>query len=382
MKKIVGILSAAAVLAASVFAVDFSATVQVKGDALYGKSVDSTNSIAILGVENTNQKDNDLLEISFTGDKAGAFVRFWTTAKEEVLKVRALKVWFEPITGIKVTVGNNDLELYKERVNWWKVPCGASVAEFGSWDGRWASGAAVHENFGTTVEISAIQNLYIGLGASSDVFSKTGDADAAINQWGVVAKYQIMDNISAGAAWRYTPNFGLLTAGAEFGNWGTPYYGFLQAKVRFDGSSAANSGSKDWKLAGITIDNYISYKLDSGIKFEGTFPVTIRGLLDKDDNTDVSYMTARAKVTVPVDSVNIYAVIGSDEGLNSDRLFNSVANAIWVFDKFGDNFNFYGNVGAAFSVGTCSLDLGIEVAYDKPSKTFAWAVPFAAKVAF
>ena len=136
MKKIVGILSAAAVLAASVFAIDFSATVQVKGDALYGKSVDSTNSIAILGVENTNQKDNDLLEISFTGDKAGAFVRFWTTAKEEVLKVRALKVWFEPITGIKVTVGNNDLELYKERINWWKVPCGASVAEFGSWDGR------------------------------------------------------------------------------------------------------------------------------------------------------------------------------------------------------------------------------------------------------
>ena len=388
MKKIVMGIAALA-CAASMFAVDFAATVKVRGDVILGKNEDGTNSISVFDMENTNQKDADLLRVAFTGDKAGANFEFWTTAKEAELKVRRLKVWFTPIDGLKITAGNSDLTLYTERLDYWKVPCGASVAEFNSWDGRWASGAGVHESFGVTAEFTAIQNLYIGIGASSSVFSKTGSADAAINQWGAVAKYQILDNVSAGAAFRYTTTFGLLTAGADFGSYNTPYYGFVQAKIRFDGNSGANTTQtfKDWKLAGITIDNYIAYNFGNGIKIEGTFPVTIRGFLDADDKTDVSYMTARAKVTVPVDAFNIYAVVGSDEGLlyvdnRPGENKKSAEALVWKFKNFGENFNFYGNVGATFNVGTCAVNIGLEAAYDVPAKTFAWAIPFSAQVAF
>jgi hypothetical protein len=131
MKKIVTTIAALA-MAVSMFAADFSATVQVKGDVAYGKSVDGASEFGLLGVENTNQKDNDLLELNYAGDKAGAFVRFWTVGDfaDQPLNVRALKLWFEPAAGVKITLGNNELALYKEQLDWWKVPCGASIKNY------------------------------------------------------------------------------------------------------------------------------------------------------------------------------------------------------------------------------------------------------------
>lgn len=359
---------AALAMAASIFAVDFSATVKVKGDVAYG----SGKSVTLMGVENTNQKDNDLLEVNFNGDKAGAFFRMWATAKESAMTVRALKVWFAPVDGVKVTVGNNDLGLYTERINWWKVPCAASLDEFGGWDGRWASGAGVHENFGATAEITAISNLYIGLGVS-DGFLKLNDG-ATWAQCGAVVKYQIMDNLSAGAAWRCTPTFNLATIGVEFGNWGTPYYGFVQGKLRMDDSAAGYWGGDKKTLAGVTVDNYVAYNFGAA-KVEATVPVTIR-LLD-----DPSYMTARVKVSIPTSACGVYIVAGSDEGTNNGPAGFPGAT-VWNFDDFAGSLNIYANVGATFNVGSCGLDLGVEVGYDKASSTTSWAIPFAAQVAF
>ena len=396
MKKIVTTIAALA-MAVSMFAADFSATVSIHADAAYGQSVDGVSSFGLLDVENTKQKDNDLLELNYAGDKAGAFVRFWALAKEpadyylggsegplsvggqygdklNVLSVRALKLWFEPAAGVKITLGNNELALYKEQLDWWKVPCGASVTEFNNWDGRWASGAAFHEGFGTTLEVTAIEGLYLGLGAEASFFTKAGDADPVIGQWGAVAKYTI-NGMSFGAAWRNTANWKLLSIGGDFSK--DAFYGMIEGKLRF-------AGAKDSKLAGITIDNYFAYNIN-GINLQLTAPVTIRGLLNKDDATDPSYMTLRAKVTVPVDAFSVYAILGSDEGFTANSVATKAGSkgaAVWKFDNFGDNFNFYGKVGASLNVGVCALDLGAEFAYDKPSKTFAWALPVVAKVAF
>ena len=392
MKKIVTTIAALA-MAVSMFAADFSATVQVKGDVVYGQSVDGVSSFGLLDVENTKQKDNDLLELNYAGDKAGAFVRFWALAKEpadyylggsegplsvggqygdklNVLSVRALKLWFEPAAGVKITLGNNELALYKEQLDWWKVPCGASVTEFNNWDGRWASGAAFHEGFGTTLEVTAIEGLYLGLGAEASFFTKAGDADPVIGQWGAVAKYTI-NGMSFGAAWRNTANWKLLSIGGDFSK--DAFYGMIEGKLRF-------AGAKDSKLAGITIDNYFAYNIN-GINLQLTAPVTIRGLLNKDDATDPSYMTLRAKVTVPVDAFSVYVILGSDEGFTCGPASTAGAT-VWNFSDFGGTFNFYGKVGASLNVGVCALDLGAEFAYDKPSKTFAWALPVVAKVAF
>ncbi len=396
MKKIVTTIAALA-MAVSMFAADFSATVSIHADAAYGQSVDGVSSFGLLDVENTKQKDNDLLELNYAGDKAGAFVRFWALAKEpadyylggsegplsvggqygdklNVLSVRALKLWFEPAAGVKITLGNNELALYKEQLDWWKVPCGASVTEFNNWDGRWASGAAFHEGFGTTLEVTAIEGLYLGLGAEASFFTKADDADPVIGQWGAVAKYTI-NGMSFGAAWRNTANWKLLSIGGDFSK--DAFYGMIEGKLRF-------AGAKDSKLAGITIDNYFAYNIN-GINLQLTAPVTIRGLLDKDDATDPSYMTLRAKVTIPVDAFSVYTILGSDEGFTANSVATKAGSkgaTVWKFDNFGDNFNFYGKVGASLNVGVCSLDLGAEFAYDKPSKTFAWALPVVAKVAF
>ena len=381
MKKIVTTIAALA-MAVSMFAADFSATVQVKGDVAYGKSVDGTNEFGLLGVEQTDQKDNDLLELNYAGDKAGAFVRFWAkpNAPEEnvnnSLYVRALKLWFEPAAGVKISLGNNELALYKEQLNWWKVPCGASLAEFSGWDGRWQAGAAFHETWGSTIEVTAIDGLYLGLGAASSFITKAGDADAAIGKWGAVAKYTI-NGISFGAAYKNAGTFNLLTVGADFSK--DAFYGMIQGKIRFDSDANAYSFNKDdAKLAGITIDNYFKYNIN-GIGLQLTAPVTIRGFLD--EANDPSYMTLRAKVTIPIDALTAYVVLGSDEGFNNGPA-SSESALVWNFSDFGGTFNFYGNAGVTLNVGVCALDLGVEVAYDKPSKTFAWAIPFTTKVAF
>lgn len=377
MKKIVTTIAALA-MAVSMFAADFSATVQVKGDVAYGKSVDGASEFGLLGVENTNQKDNDLLELNYAGDKAGAFVRFWTQPKFEdtPLNVRALKLWFEPAAGVKITLGNNELALYKEQLNWWKVPCGASAAEFSGWDGRWQAGAAFHETWGSTIEVTAIDGLYLGLGAASSFITKAGDADAVIGKWGAVAKYTI-NGISFGAAYKNAGTFNLLTVGADFSK--DAFYGMIQGKIRFDSDANGYSFNKDEaKLAGITIDNYFKYNIN-GIGLQLTAPVTIRGFLDAEN--DPTYMTLRAKVTIPIDAFTAYVVLGSDEGFNNGPA-GSPGACIWNFDDFGGTFNFYGNAGVTLNVGVCALDLGVEFAYDKPSKTFAWAIPFTTKVAF
>ncbi len=396
MKKIVTTIAALA-MAVSMFAADFSATVQVKGDVAYGQSVDGKSSLGLLGLDKTDQKDNDLLELNYAGDKAGAFVRFWTKPNsgnsfgvadtdtnwdnkvndlelrpglDSFLYVRALKLWFEPFAGVKITLGNNELALYKEQLDWWKVPCGASLTDFNNWNGRWHAGAAFHETWGTTIEVTAIEGLYLGFGAEDSFIKKAADVDAVIGKWGAVAKYSI-NGISFGAAYKDAGDFNLLTVGADFAK--DAFYGMLEGKVRFE-------GAKDAKLAGITIDNYFAYNIN-GINIQLTAPVTLRGFLNKDDKADVSYMTLRAKVTIPVDAFSVYTILGSDEGFTCGPA-SSPAKTVWKFDNFGDNFNFYGKVGASLNVGVCALDLGAEFAYDKPLKTFAWAIPFTTKVAF
>ena len=185
--------------------------------------------------------------------------------------------------------------------------------------------------------------------------------------------------MSFGAAYKNAGNFNLLTVGADYSK--DAFYGMIEGKIRFDSSSAGYDGSVgNDKLAGITIDNYFAYNIN-GINIQLTAPVTLRGFLNKDDKTDASYMTLRAKVTIPVDAFSVYTILGSDEGFTCGPAASPAAT-VWNFSDFGGTFNFYGKVGASLNVGVCALDLGAEFAYDKPSKTFAWAIPFTTKVAF
>jgi hypothetical protein len=81
MKKIITGIAALAMLT-SVFAVDISARLVEKGSIAGGYGSDAY----IFGMGKTHQKDDDLLEFAFSGDKAGANLIIWTDlGDEEVL---------------------------------------------------------------------------------------------------------------------------------------------------------------------------------------------------------------------------------------------------------------------------------------------------------
>ncbi len=425
MKKIITGIAAVA-MAASLFAVDFSATVQVKGDIAYGQATENSSSFNLFGFENTKQKDADLLEVHFSGDRAGADFKFWASVAEptdywnggsgnnhiavggqygdklNIVTLRGLKVWFKPIDMMTVSAGNVGLYLYTERLNWWKVPMGGSVSQFQGWGRRWSSAAGLKEAVGLTLEVTPIDGLYLGAGvapgAGSSLLavssSKNGDTTTTTDSylaWGAVAKYTFSDlGLSIGAAFRDDGknDMKLLTAGADFGV--DNFYGFLQGKFLFDGRTDNDS----WKgpdsygitLRGITIDNYLSYNFGF-MNLQATLPVTIRGLAgtDAEKKADPSYMTARIKASFPVDAITAYVVVGSDEGFNNGPA-GSAGNAVWTFDDtFGDSFNIYVNPGVSFNVGACALDIGAEFAFQNAADgkgTFYWAVPFTTKVSF
>lgn len=105
MKKIIGILAAAATLTASVFAADVSATVGVKSSLF---KYDSAETITLFG-----KLDNveDLFKLEFSSDKAGAGIKYIGAATGEV-KFKEFKVWFKPIDNLKLSFRENGLGLF------------------------------------------------------------------------------------------------------------------------------------------------------------------------------------------------------------------------------------------------------------------------------
>lgn len=113
MKKIVGII-AAAVMAASVFAVDLNSMIQIGGDLM---SYDGENFKALEANNYDPSNDSDYLwKLSASGDKAGAEIWSWSIDGN----VTSKKVWFKPIDQLKVTIG----DLYTSSIanpqfGWW-----------------------------------------------------------------------------------------------------------------------------------------------------------------------------------------------------------------------------------------------------------------------
>ena len=129
MKKIVGILSAAAVLAASVFAADVSAGTQIKGN-VFSFSSETSNPDANNVVTKTEtfklfSQGNDShdyakpnISFSIGDDKAGAKINLTTDGNTLNVAQTTQSIWFKPIDILKVTVGGYDVALNKEQIDW------------------------------------------------------------------------------------------------------------------------------------------------------------------------------------------------------------------------------------------------------------------------
>ena len=377
MKKIVGILAAAAVLATSVFAADISARLVQKGSLAGGYD----GNVYVLGMGKTHQKDADLIQFSASTDKAGASFRLWADmADDEAVKVRKLSFWFKPVDMLKVTIGFFEPGLYTERLDWWKVGTAEYYGNVNGWGGvgRY-SGACMGDGYGINLELTPVDGLTIaaqfapGTGNAWLVAPKEGDSTYA--KWGAMAKYQIADNISAGAAFRDNgkDSWKQIRAGVEFGNWGTPYYGFVQPVMLMNGVA------KDSGLDGVCIDNYFSYNFGF-MNLQARIPVTIRMT---DNDGDPSYMLYNIKASFPQDGWTPYVQIQSFD-LDDDGTFSACTPTMHKVLRF-DEFKFNANIhaGAVFNFGAVSLDVAavVNIDTDEGAKT-GWYVPFIAAISF
>ena len=374
MKKIITGIAALAMLT-SVFAVDISARLVEKGSIAGGYGSEAY----IFGMGKTHQKDADLLEFAFAGDKSGANFRIWADlGDDEALKVRYASFWFKPIDMLKITIGRSAPGLYGERIDWWKVGTGVKYTDFNGWGGpgRYSS-AAIGDGYGICLELAPID----GLTVTAQLIPGVGNAFMNINEgvsyaaWGAMAKYQILDNISAGAAFRDNgkDSWKQVRVGVEFGNWGTPYYGFVMPVMLLN-CKASDSG-----LDGICIDNYFSYNFGF-MNLQARFPVTIRLT---GDAGDPSWMAYNIKASFPLNGWTPYVQIQSLD-MDDDGTYHNCGTMHKAL-TFDDNFAFNVSVraGAAFNVGTVGLDVAACVNIDTAEGAkLGWYIPFQAAISF
>ena len=376
MKKIITGIAALAMLT-SVFAVDISARLVEKGSIAGGVADGDTY---LFGMGKTHQKDADLLEFAFAGDKSGANFRIWADlGDDEALKVRYASFWFKPIDMLKITIGRSAPGLYGERIDWWKVGTGVKYTDFNGWGGpgRYSS-AAIGDGYGICLELAPIDGLTVtaqlipGVGNAFLTANKDG---ATYTKWGAMAKYQILDNISAGAAFRDNgkDSWKQVRVGVEFGNWGTPYYGFVMPVMLLN-CKASDSG-----LDGICIDNYFSYNFGF-MNLQARFPVTIRLT---GDAGDPSWMAYNIKASFPLNGWTPYVQIQSLD-MDDDGTYHNCGTMHKAL-TFDDNFAFNVSVraGAAFNVGTVGLDVAACVNIDTAEGAkLGWYIPFQAAISF
>ncbi len=110
---------AAVAMAASMFAADVSAKVNILGDLF---NYDADGNVSALAIAEGGQGWNPTLAMSVSGDKAGASVGFFDAGMnaddKKVISINNYSVWFKPVDVLKVTVGNASLVLNQETIDY------------------------------------------------------------------------------------------------------------------------------------------------------------------------------------------------------------------------------------------------------------------------
>ena len=115
MKKIITGIAALAMLT-SVFAVDFTAGFQLKGDVL---SYDgNSKNIDVFKLSHENTKDDKPFIFSVSSEKAGGTLKFYDDATGDIV-ANYWNIWFKPLDMLKVDLGNHDTKLNCESITYW-----------------------------------------------------------------------------------------------------------------------------------------------------------------------------------------------------------------------------------------------------------------------
>ena len=117
MKKIITGIAALAMLT-SVFAVDFTAGFQLKGEVF---SFDgASKDVGVFKLSHENTKDDKPFIFSVSSEKAGGTLKFYDAVNDGDIVANYWNIWFKPLDMLKIDLGNHDTKLNCESITWWR----------------------------------------------------------------------------------------------------------------------------------------------------------------------------------------------------------------------------------------------------------------------
>ena len=345
MKKIVGILAGAALLATSVFAADVNAQVQLDGDLFNLATGDKTVAKGIMLKEYDPSGTSDYLwKLSVSGDNFGAEIWSYDISG----KVSEKKIWFKPADAVKVTVGNLD-------------NCSIANPQFGWWAKTIDLASYGYQGDFTVDALSIAAAICPGAGAYW--FDSSAEGYAKLGKFWLGATYDLGDPgkiqamIAKGA-----------TVGAHgFSNWsgsdlaiGVAYakMPYLQTGIHAD--VVLSMHTKDDKLAFQGVDSQIGgqFAMD-GLLIQETNLIQYRDFNGKAKDGKGFYYGFELKVSYKIDNITPYLQIDGysimDKSLTPHLGVSTSVGSVSMYAEIqapiafeGYHFNF--NVPVQFSV--------------------------------
>ena len=326
MKKILAIVSMAAMVAGAAFAADASAKVNIIGSLLnYDAGSKRTSALSIA---EGGQGWNPLIAFNFSGEKAGTAIKFYDAGQDGAANKNVIttdfSMWFKPIDMLKFTVGEWTGILNQESIDYndtaSKLDTDGYCVEFSTngftLDAFLVSGWST-ANFG-----------WWRPGNTNGWFVKVGDADATIGQMYFKAAYGADFGTVSGMYWyagKDNSIFGVAYSGAAgsvsyFVNV-LGYYTTEFAKVQFEPFVSYSAGS-----LGLKMFNQVTYDLTK-------------------DNDALAVMTV-FKATYGIGSVTPYLYVNDGN---------------WLADDFKCEIK----PGVTGNVGEMSYDIAIDITAQK-----------------
>jgi hypothetical protein len=338
MKKIVGILAAAAIFATSVFAADVSAGVRIEGSLFDYKA---NGDIAALTFKHKNEDYHKPVSFSISDDKAGATFHF-TDQEGTTMTSTKWSIWFKPLDVLKITVGDWDANINVETIDY------NTYSKIGS--------------AGYTLSLTPVDGLSFDLTFApgwqgKSWLSKANGADAVVDELGLKIAYSA-DFGTIGAIFDAKKTFEEIKFGAGYKN----TFDSLTMFVTFLGWYVKPEFAK------IRAEAYAEYAADA-IKFQAFVAGGYNMIgFDPLNTWDFAYCDAAKKAFV---------------GAKMKFSYSMDAGTFYVYVKdenfLADAFAMQIKPGFAYNVGCMSGDIAVQ--FDIANKV-AVSVPVSFAVSF
>ena len=346
MKKIVGILSAAAVLATSVFAADVSAGVRLAVDLF--KYNTGSEDLSAITVRRENEDYHKPVSFSIGDEKAGGALHFTYkngntvltgasfnkednsigVTKDAGMIVTHWSIWVKPIDMLKVTVGSWSNTMNQEQIGYWRTESkiGADAGEL-------------------VFTLAPIDGLAIDLafapGYDNAWLSKAKGSDASVAQLGLMAHYGA-DFGTISAMFKAENTFKNLTFGVGYSNTFDPVFMFVNVL-----GVVGPKWNDDIEFKKIRIEGFAKAGIDA-----------FTAMLFLPVNINVYDGASAADKTL-----ELGAVARFNYALDACTVFVEIEDSAIVSKDFGMSVK----PGINGNIGACNIECRVELGLSKPN---------------